>query len=147
MEWRQKLDTQRGAVLANELRNNACKLAKWTVQAVLAGSDQLKLDYVSRINSRDPSRHVILGTQQFKPQLPLEAFFHSYCNPRAAIVICHQTIYNVAVVEPSSLKSNLKLLRSGPLESAKGFLTIPPHSKAATWTFYLDPVPISEKRY
>lgn len=32
VEWRQKLDTQRGAVLANELRNNACKLAKWTVQ-------------------------------------------------------------------------------------------------------------------
>lgn len=32
VEWRQKLDTQRGAVLANELRNNACKLAKWAVQ-------------------------------------------------------------------------------------------------------------------
>ena len=32
VDWRQKLDTQRGAVLANELKNNACKLAKWTVQ-------------------------------------------------------------------------------------------------------------------
>lgn len=42
IEWRQKLDTQRGAVLANELRNNACKLAKWTIQALLAGSDQIK---------------------------------------------------------------------------------------------------------
>uniref|UniRef100_A0A1A9W3I5 Eukaryotic translation initiation factor 3 subunit p66 n=1 Tax=Glossina brevipalpis TaxID=37001 RepID=A0A1A9W3I5_9MUSC len=50
-EWRQKLGTQR-----DELRNNACKLAKLTVQAVLAGSEQLKLGYVSRINSRDPSR-------------------------------------------------------------------------------------------
>jgi hypothetical protein len=40
------LDTQRGAVLANELRNNACKLAKWTVQALLAGSDQIKFGYV-----------------------------------------------------------------------------------------------------
>ncbi|XP_030374608.1 eukaryotic translation initiation factor 3 subunit D-2 [Scaptodrosophila lebanonensis] len=68
VEWRQKLDTQRGAVLASELRNNACKLAKWTVEAVLAGSDQLKLGYVSRINPRDHLRHVILGTQQFKPQ-------------------------------------------------------------------------------
>merc|ERR1719242_2402854 len=26
VDWRQKLDTQRGAVLANELKNNACKL-------------------------------------------------------------------------------------------------------------------------
>ncbi|XP_018319021.1 eukaryotic translation initiation factor 3 subunit D [Agrilus planipennis] len=67
VEWRQKLDTQRGAVLANELRNNACKLAKWTVQALLAGSDQIKFGYVSRVNVRDNTRHVILGTQQFKP--------------------------------------------------------------------------------
>ena len=42
VDWRQKLDVQRGAVLANELKNNACKLAKWTVQALLAGSDLIK---------------------------------------------------------------------------------------------------------
>ncbi|KAM8704617.1 hypothetical protein ACLKA7_009128 [Drosophila subpalustris] len=68
VEWRQKLDSQRGAVLASELRNNACKLAKWTVEAVLADSDQLKLGYVSRVNRKDHLRHVILGMQQFKPQ-------------------------------------------------------------------------------
>nr|CAD7429926.1 unnamed protein product [Timema monikensis] len=67
VEWRQKLDTQRGAVLANELRNNSCKLAKWTVQALLAGSDQIKFGYVSRAHVRDSSKHVILGTQQYKP--------------------------------------------------------------------------------
>ncbi|XP_076039746.1 eukaryotic translation initiation factor 3 subunit d1 isoform X2 [Oratosquilla oratoria] len=67
VEWRQKLDAQRGAVLANELKNNACKLAKWTVQAMLAGSDQIKFGYVSRVNVRDSTKHMILGTQQFKP--------------------------------------------------------------------------------
>lgn len=67
VEWRQKLDTQRGAVIANELRNNACKLAKWTVQALLAGSDQIKFGYVSRCHVRDSSRHVILDIQQYKP--------------------------------------------------------------------------------
>jgi translation initiation factor 3 subunit D len=67
VDWRQKLDTQRGAVLANELRNNACKLAKWTVQALLAGSDQIKFGYLSRAHVRDETKHVILGTQQFKP--------------------------------------------------------------------------------
>jgi translation initiation factor 3 subunit D len=67
VDWRQKLEIQRGAVLANELRNNACKLAKWTVQALLAGSDQIKFGYVSRAHVRDSSKHVILGTQQFKP--------------------------------------------------------------------------------
>jgi len=67
VDWRQKLDTQRGAVLANELKNNACKLAKWTVQSILAGADQIKFGYVTRYNVKDSGRHVILGTQQFKP--------------------------------------------------------------------------------
>jgi len=67
VDWRQKLDTQRGAVLANELKNNACKLAKWTVQSLLAGADNLKFGYVTRYNVKDSSRHIILGTQQFKP--------------------------------------------------------------------------------
>lgn len=67
VDWRAKLDTQRGAVLATELKNNSAKLAKWTVCAMLAGSDQLKFGYVSRVHTRDTSKHVILGTQQFKP--------------------------------------------------------------------------------
>lgn len=54
-------------MLANELKNNACKLAKWTVQAILAGADNIKFGYVTRFNVKDSSRHVILGTQQFKP--------------------------------------------------------------------------------
>merc|ERR1712107_673323 len=67
IDWRQKLDVQRGAVLANKLKHNACKLSKWTVQALLAGSDLLKFGYITRFNMKDSSRHVILGTQQFKP--------------------------------------------------------------------------------
>ena len=68
IDWRQKLDSQRGAVLATELKNNSCKLAKWTLQAMLAGADLIKLGYVSRVHSKDPVNHVILGTQQYKPK-------------------------------------------------------------------------------
>uniref|UniRef100_A0A4W3II88 Eukaryotic translation initiation factor 3 subunit D n=1 Tax=Callorhinchus milii TaxID=7868 RepID=A0A4W3II88_CALMI len=67
VDWRQKLDSQRGAVLATELKNNSYKLARWTCCALLAGSEYLKLGYVSRFHIKDSSRHVILGTQQFKP--------------------------------------------------------------------------------
>lgn len=49
VDWRQKLDTQRGAVLANELKHNACKLAKWTVQAMLVGSDIIKFGYANSV--------------------------------------------------------------------------------------------------
>ena len=44
-----KLDSQPGAVLAAEIKNNGCKLAKWTVQALLAGVDQLKFGLVKKI--------------------------------------------------------------------------------------------------
>lgn len=66
-DWRQKLDGQRGAVLATELKNNACKLAKWTAQTILAGADEMKLGYVSRKNPKDRCKHQILGTQGYKP--------------------------------------------------------------------------------
>ncbi|KAL4240694.1 Eukaryotic translation initiation factor 3 subunit D [Mactra antiquata] len=67
VDWRSRLDNQRGAVLATELKNNSCKLAKWTVCSLLAGSDHLKFGYVSRNHLKDTANHVILGTQQFKP--------------------------------------------------------------------------------
>ncbi|KAL6542834.1 Eukaryotic translation initiation factor 3 subunit D [Orobanche hederae] len=68
LDWRQKLETQRGAVLATELKNNANKLAKWTAQALLAGADMMKLGYVSRVHPRDHFNHVILGVVGYKPR-------------------------------------------------------------------------------
>ncbi|KAG0319948.1 hypothetical protein BGZ99_004830 [Dissophora globulifera] len=68
MEWRQKLDSQRGAVVATEMKNNSCKLARWVVQSMLAGADHLKLGFVSRSNPKDAARHTILGTQICRPK-------------------------------------------------------------------------------
>lgn len=68
VDWRQKLETQRGAVLATELKNNANKLAKWTAQALLASADMMKLGYVSRVHPRDHFNHVILAVVGYKPK-------------------------------------------------------------------------------
>ncbi|KAF9610600.1 hypothetical protein IFM89_023488 [Coptis chinensis] len=68
VDWRKKLETQRGAVLATELKNNANKLAKWTAQSLLASADVMKLGYVSRIHPRDHFNHVILGVVGYKPR-------------------------------------------------------------------------------
>ena len=68
LDWRMKLDSQPGAVLAAEIKNNGCKLAKWTVCSLLAGVDQLKFGFVSRSNARATDSHLILGMQQFKPE-------------------------------------------------------------------------------
>jgi len=61
LDWRTKLVSQRGAVVATEMKNNSCKLARWTVQSILAKADVMKLGYVlsmipfpaSRINANN----------------------------------------------------------------------------------------------
>jgi len=67
VDWRQKLETQTGAILATEMRNNACKLARWVGEALLAGTDELKLGFVTRVNPKDATKHNILMTKRFKP--------------------------------------------------------------------------------
>ena len=65
--WKGKLDTQRGGILANELKNNAFKIGKWTASTILSGADQMKLGFVSRVRVNDAESHHILGTQFYKP--------------------------------------------------------------------------------
>lgn len=66
--WREKIDTSRGTVLATELKNNAFKLAKWTAQSLLANADQMKIGFVSRSSPKNPTEHVILATQSYRPK-------------------------------------------------------------------------------
>ena len=68
LDWRTKLVSQRGAVVATEMKNNSCKLARWTVQAILAKADQMKLGFVSRANPKSNSSHVVLGVVGYKPR-------------------------------------------------------------------------------
>jgi translation initiation factor 3 subunit D len=46
LDWRSKLSSQRGAVVATEMKNNSLKLARWTTQSILAKADVMKLGYV-----------------------------------------------------------------------------------------------------
>ena len=85
-DWRSKLETQRGAVVATELKNNSAKLARWTCQAILGGLDVIKLGYnlfytcndekkkelienrfVARDTLRNVSNHTLLAVQTIKP--------------------------------------------------------------------------------
>jgi translation initiation factor 3 subunit D len=61
--WRTHLESQRGAVLATELKNNAFKLGRWTAQAILGGCDIIKLGYASRVQPNNPWSHNMLGVQ------------------------------------------------------------------------------------
>ncbi|EAW19032.1 eukaryotic translation initiation factor 3 subunit D [Aspergillus fischeri NRRL 181] len=68
LDWRSKLWSQRGAVVATEMKNNSIKLARWTTQAILAKADAMKLGFISRANPRSATSHVILGVVGYKPR-------------------------------------------------------------------------------
>ena len=68
LDWRSKLVSQRGAVVATEMKNNSLKLARWTTQAILARVDQMKLGFVSRANPKSSQNHVVLGVVGYKPK-------------------------------------------------------------------------------
>jgi len=67
INWREKIDSQAGAVLASELKNNSFKLAKWTAQSLLAGASQMKIGFVSRTSPKNAYDHVVLATQTYRP--------------------------------------------------------------------------------
>lgn len=68
INWRQKIDTTKGAVLATEIKNNNCKIAKWTAQSILANADFMKIGYVSRTAPTNAKEHQVLSTQSLRPR-------------------------------------------------------------------------------
>lgn len=65
--WRSTVDAQRGNLLATEIRANAMKLAKFTISAMLAGADHMRIGLVSRATKSDSDNHVVLGTHSVVP--------------------------------------------------------------------------------
>ncbi len=68
LDWKSKLVSARGAVVATEMKNNSCKLARWTTQAIVANADVMKIGFVSRVNPKANDKHVILGVIGWKPR-------------------------------------------------------------------------------
>lgn len=67
LEWRNKFANQRGAIVTAEMKNNLCKLSRWTVQSILAGAAQMKIGFVSRVSPKDNHQHTIVGVTGLVP--------------------------------------------------------------------------------
>lgn len=65
--WTQIIESQRGNVIATEIKNNAFKLGKAAASAMLAGADFIKLGFLSRPTKSDPDTHAILGISSVPP--------------------------------------------------------------------------------
>jgi len=68
LSWRAHLESQRGAVLAGELKNNAFKLGRWTAEAMLSGCDTMKIGYASRLSRSENWAHSLLNVQTYQTE-------------------------------------------------------------------------------
>jgi translation initiation factor 3 subunit D len=66
-EYRKCFDTQRGNLIATEIKNNRNKLAKFTISSLLAGADSMKIGFVARNSRTDSENHQIIGVAPFPP--------------------------------------------------------------------------------
>ncbi|KAJ2726910.1 hypothetical protein GGI07_000238 [Coemansia sp. Benny D115] len=92
LDWRLRLDAQRGAVMATEMKNNTAKLARWAFQALVSGADQIKFGFVARQSPKNNTRHTVLGFQSYKPgdfitQMGLNEF-HAWGIVKALVDLC-----------------------------------------------------------
>jgi translation initiation factor 3 subunit D len=65
--WRGQLDSQRSAILLTEYKNNAAKMTRFAVQALLAGTDVMKVGFISRVKPTSKTQHSVLGTETYLP--------------------------------------------------------------------------------
>lgn len=63
--WRNALEAHSGTVLPTEVHNNAFKLARWTVEALLADASEMKFGFVSRAKPNDNKNHVLLASKVY----------------------------------------------------------------------------------
>lgn len=119
VDWRSSLDTQRGSVLVTEFKNNSNKMARWIAQAILAGSQQLRLGFISRASPTNTKRHHLVGVERLVPQQFASQMDINMNNMWAIVqnVIEHvrkgEDGRYVLVKEPTKSELNLYLLPEG----------------------------------
>jgi translation initiation factor 3 subunit D len=92
--WRQKVDVSRGTVFGDALKNNACKIGKWSAQALLSGVDNVKIGFVTRKSVKDPLVHEIVATQSYQPERLAEQINLQQSNCWAIVKHLIDMIYN-----------------------------------------------------
>lgn len=59
LDWGQNYETNRGALISSEFRNNGSKIGRWLCQAFLADCEQFKLGFVHKTNPKDTKYQVL----------------------------------------------------------------------------------------
>jgi translation initiation factor 3 subunit D len=67
VDWRQKLESQSGTVFATEMKNNSNVFTRWLAEANLAGVDEIRVGFISRIHPKKAGPHEVLMVKKWAP--------------------------------------------------------------------------------
>lgn len=62
--WRNRLKNKNKILSDSEVKNNSCKIAKWTAMSLLSGVDLLKIGYVVRNKIQENHSHIVIDVQE-----------------------------------------------------------------------------------
>lgn len=65
--WKDRFADHSGAIISEEMKNNLNKLSQWTCRALLAGSQAIKIGFVSRVSPKDEKNHQIISVVTHSP--------------------------------------------------------------------------------
>lgn len=65
--WKDRFADHSGAIISEEMKNNLNKLSQWTCRALLAGSQAIKIGFVSRCSLKDEKNHQIISVVTHSP--------------------------------------------------------------------------------
>ncbi|KNH04727.1 eukaryotic translation initiation factor 3 subunit D-like protein [Perkinsela sp. CCAP 1560/4] len=66
--WKCRISNGRGAILANFVKCNACKVAKWVTMSLLSGAQRIKIAFAIRSQPSNNKSHSILSVDTKSPK-------------------------------------------------------------------------------
>ena len=78
--YKEKLETKKGQIFANEIKNNSCKISRWALKAILAGVEVLKIGYICRFHPNLTDKHQLVHVQKKRTNNLMQDLNLAYSN-------------------------------------------------------------------
>ena len=107
--WKHKLPSSEGAVTASELKNNCCRVSKQVATSLLAGADQIKLGFVTRMRPDSTRTHNLV--HMTKPIPPANLCVQIAQSYRGMWNVLNKILLEIVKAKDSADSQNLVLLK------------------------------------
>jgi translation initiation factor 3 subunit D len=109
------IDSDKTAILSQELTDNANRVSKWAFQSMLAGADNMKIVFVTRQKLMNNEKHQILGTSTISTQKFIDLISYKldecWSNVKYVVDYFEKQEDGEYIIIRDPIKSSLKIYR------------------------------------